>query len=214
MRRLMVLLMVLTVQLGLCCAPAEANWWDAIEALSGPGPFSGRGNVMTTICPPLGGNRAGPSHILSRPADLPESVPCFFLDFRNFKAEEDDRFPEVSAKVVEFGFSFQLRRALEMGSGVGWIRFKSASRLGGTDVTTDRMTLTPLRVVVKPLLALPYFRQHSRWGSVLKYYVRESVLIGRLTGEDFGVQRGVFNTEHEFVTSAGFIIDVGELLGY
>ncbi len=139
---------------------------------------------------------------------LPSHMPCFFLDARSVVTVPDDNFPRrSSAFVVDSGVTFPITRPLEIGVGAGFVRFHTG------DISRYRFTFTPMRFVVKPLLLVPKWRKSTKL-DFLKYYIKETIIVGRLRGEDFGVSNDVFDnkTWKDYVTSGGFIIDVFELL--
>lgn len=182
--------------------PAQAKIIDWLEQLSGPGPFGTRGSVLVS-----GGCVQPDLPRLGIDSTTPATTPCWFFDLRRFHADADEFFNAVNAEAYDFGATFQVRRPIELGFGMGFIRFSS------NGVNTTKVTTTPLRVVVKPLLFVPKL-QDKKWAGFLKYYVRESVIWGRLTQDDFGISaaRHVFNEKNDVVTSAGFLIDLGELI--
>jgi hypothetical protein len=225
-RNLRLVGLVLASVLG-CAWPAQAGLLDILEELSGPGPFGYKGNVLTTFkCLKVsaGGYTYTPHRNFGIPGEVevkpqlpgraaeykpppPAFMPCFFADFRRLQSLANDNFRnQTNAKTVELGITFPLARPIEIGAGAGWIQFDTVG------ITTRRATLTPLRVVIKPLFFIPQ-HQKQDWLAFLKYYVKETVIIGRLRGEDFGVDNSVFDnkTSRDFVTSAGFIIDLGEV---
>ena len=202
MKRAFVLTSAVLVLLAVSAQPAEANIWDVLEQLSGPGPFHSRGNVLVS-----GGCVQPQVPHLGIDSRVPARAPCWFFDLRRFHADADEFFRAVDAQAYDFGATFQVRRPIELGFGMGLIHFSS------NGVNTTKVTTTPLRVVVKPLLIVPKLRD-KKWAGVVKYYVRESVIWGRLTQDDFGISaaRHVFNEKNDVVTSAGFLIDLGELI--
>ena len=232
-RRLTVAAMIVAAVFGFAQS-AHASIWDILEELSGPGPFhTDKGNVLVSgFCQGLIKN--GLEHEPATPFGIPSKVrqfkpgspadvrnaaplvdilpntPCFFVDFRTLATDpdEDNFTKEVHAKALEAGVTFPVRTQLEIGAGVGFIRFTTG------DVVTPRFTMTPLRVVFKPLLLFPKLRENHRY-AFLKYYVKETVIVGRLRGKDFDVADSVFSNDgwSDIVTSAGFVIDVFELLG-
>ena len=184
--------------------PAHAGIIDVLEQLSGPGPF---GTKVPGLL--IDGGCGGRNVPLGIPVSAPPPTrPCFYFDARPFfHADANQFYPSVDADAYEFGLTFPVRLPIELGFGAGLIRFNS------NGVTTTKATTTPVRVVVKPLFIVPQLRD-NKWAGLVKYYVRETIIWGRLTQDDFGVSatRHVFNEKNERVTSAGFLIDAGELL--
>src|SRR2546426_6452456 len=90
-------------------SPAEADIWDFLAELSGPGPFDGRGKLpeaaMATIY--CRGVRSGSGFL--RLLDNPDARgPCFFAEVHNFEAPDDERFFRVRATITEVGTTYRL----------------------------------------------------------------------------------------------------------
>jgi hypothetical protein len=194
--------------------PAAADWWDWLQELSGPGPFKTEGNVMWSICP-------GPGTVF-RPYDNagPPKL-CVFVDVRRFVNWDDDnflKFGRVRLQTYDFGVAWEVRRAVDVGLGFGVMHFAA----NGTG--SNRLSITPLRTTVKPLLlladllrkgdALERNRTARRWASILKYYARLSVIPGTIDATNFGVSTSLsdFKAKNDRVASAGFLVDFSELL--
>jgi len=110
---------------------------------------------------------------------------------------------------------------VSLGFGVGWIRFNAKAR----GAETTRFLVTAPRIVLKPA---PIFGSKDFWeapgnrklrtvASVFKFYIRNNIIHGDLTGADFGLREGNANlnfaVRHDRVWSSGFIIDLSEVLG-
>jgi hypothetical protein len=199
---------------------ADAGLWDLIEQLDGPGPSSGNGNIMVNlICSDSGANQNDPfakrlRHGLLRIPESPSGGACLFFDFRSFKADEDERFFPVDIDVTEFGPSFRLHAALEIGAGVGWLSFKSRFPGETSDLEGTRMTVSFPRLVFKPLMAIPFgpFKDNPGWG-FFQMYFRETIVVGNVADEDFASKPGTeFSRDDQRVSSMGFIIDVTSAL--
>jgi len=209
MKRLRLIVVGLVVVMAQARA-AQANIWDFLEQLSGPGPFHSRGNVLFSgacLSQLGGGNAAGAMNYFGIPPEVTSpATPCFYFDLRRLRADADGRFKEVDASAYEFGVTFPIRRPIEIGAGLGWIHFES------NGASTNQFSGTPLRVVLKPLLFVPSL-QTKKWPGFIKYQVKMTIIDG-MAGEDFGVSNSVFDerNKHNFLTSAGFIIDVLELI--
>ena len=196
--------------------PAEAGLIDWMEELSGPGPFTGNGGLVGTIC--FGGPLKSESEsraariVGSAPED--KQKPCAYFDFRHLETENDDNFHQfgrtVGATAYDFGATWLLYRPIEVGAGVGFIRFAA------NDVSATRMTLTGPRVVIKPLLMLTPTRHWggtwARVASVVKLHARQTIILGNLQASDFGVAPGLsaFDVDNDQVTSFGVMFDVTE----
>jgi hypothetical protein len=201
--------------------PATAgDWYDVLEALTGPGPFKHKRPfpvnhlAVTGFC--FGPSKDGaPAYsILGRSSGISDQVPCLFFDFVGYHvdqaANKHGNFGDVDLDHFEVGVSFQLHRPFEIGAALGVARFES----GG--VVTKKPTFTPLRFLVKPLYFLPdrwgNLRSHD-WPGFLKIEVREMILGGPLTGDMFGSTAAAFNIEHDYLTSVGsLVIDVGPIV--
>src|SRR5205823_4424459 len=100
----------------------------------------------------------------------------------------------------------RLHPALELGVGIGWIQFHSKG--GGRDVTTSKPIVSLPRVIVMPLLAVPQW-QDKRYLGFLKVYYRYTLIMGRLTDENFASKTGtVLDVKNERKNSAGLIFDL------
>jgi len=191
---------------------AEAKIWDWLEELNGPGPSGSRGNFMANIfCSGTSSastRQTGRFFQIPREPDARET--CLYFDRRWFHADDEARFYPVNVTITEFGPSFRLHRAVELGAGVGWMSFSSKHGVTNQEFEGSRMTITFSRLVVKPLVALPVqtFRNDPDWG-FLQYYIRETVVVGELTQGDFASKPGTtFSRTNQRLTSMGFIIDV------
>lgn len=195
-------------------APAEANWWDWIHQLSGPGPSDSRGNALATIC--FGAADRGDARVL-----------CPFIDVRRFVTRPEDNFPNrVEFEAFDFGVTWMLaKRRVELGAGAGFMRFHSEDRIADRgEITTTKLTFNAPRVVVVPLAFLapdaslrPLRSGRARLLRLLKVYARLNVIPGTIDATDFGVPLGsgsgesTFSAKNDVVLSHGFIIDIGEL---
>jgi hypothetical protein len=191
--------------------PAHAGLIDWMQEWSGPGRFAGYWPIPTvTWCP--------------RPYQpASESVqnqhPCFFFEYRHLTAVDGDNFPlKVTAQIYDGGLSWELRRSLELGFGLGILR-------AGTDVAdATRFTISAPRVAIKPLLlfaevggfdaASAENARKRRWLSFMKVYTSMNLIGGRLKAEDLGVSasQSSYDRKNEWVPSFGVLIDVGELI--
>ena len=201
--------------------PAKANLWDWIQEWSGPGPFHGSWyNSMFELCPgKIEQLDRSEKRVLNAPYRPGKDNTCIFFDFRNFKNEDDDNFPaSVSAKFYEVGVSARVHRAVEIGFGLGAVHLSSES--GGNAVKETKMVLTVPRVAIKPVLFFgppSFWESHEKWRkavSVLKFYVKENIIVGEMTAADFAVDPKVnsFRAKDDHVASLGFSFDVTELL--
>lgn len=221
MRRWLCSALVLVAVLAPRPAYAGKSWWDFLEALSGPGPFKGKTHFMFEgVC--AGSTDTGASgkprelKWIGRPHDSsPRSLediarrPCLYVDLARLEAPERPPYPHaVVATFSEVGVSYAVIRPIDLGIGVGVLRFSTPMSSGTR--TETRAVLTPIRFVVKPLFMIPSL-QKQEWPDVLRVYFKQSLLIGGLNGGDFGADPAVFSEPSEFVRSFGLVIDVGQL---
>ena len=202
-------------------APAQANIWDWLEELNGPGPSRSRGNFMVNLlCRDTNGlNGSGNARALGRFLQIPAlpdaKTTCLYVDQRWLLAEEDTRFHPVKVSITELGSSVWLHSTVELGAGVGVMRFSSRNPGTNQKFSGARMTISFPRLVFRPLLAIPNVenRKNANWG-FLQIYFKESIIVGDLSDEDFASKPGTdFSRRHQRVESMGFIIDVTSLIG-
>ena len=207
--------------------PAYANLWDWLQEFSGPGPFHDRWvatDLMFDFCQaPLGKGPLltdfnAPTEVNAAGQTVPQPVLCVYFDEHNFANEDNDNFGvnNVHVDTYEAGVSARVHRAVSLGLGGGLMRINTPGH------TAYKGTLTLPRVVIKPamLYGTDAFWNSHPWYYVLlgsvKYYVKLDVVVGDVTGADFGLQSGApnfnFKTRHERLASAGFIIDVGNIV--
>ncbi len=223
--------------------PARADFWDWLSEFSGPGPFHARyPNLMFDICPGetfavdkqgkqiLNEDGTPKKNTLLRDFETPlpssttkEGVPrvpkCIYSDLRFFENRPDDNFGVRNVKVdfYQAGVSVRLHHAIGLGFGGGAMRISTP---GNPDAWQGMLTAP--RVVVKPLLIYgsPEFWERNGWlhllASSVKYYVKEDIILGHVTGKDFGAPPGSANAEFDFlndrVFSTGFVVDISDVL--
>jgi len=191
-------------------AQAEAGLWDWLDELNGPGPSDGRGNFMFNLFCSGSAPARRVGRVFQIPRDPDARETCLYFDRRWFHAEEDDRFHPVNVTITEFGPSFRLHRAVELGAGVGWMSFSSRHGVTNQNFEGTSMTITISRLALKPLVLLPgqRFRSDPDWG-FLQFYIRETVIATELTEVDFASKPGItFKRTNPRVSSMGFIVDV------
>jgi hypothetical protein len=192
---------------------AEANVWDWIHELSGPGKSKTQGAVVYSDC-------------FDSLRTAPMTRPCLFLDWQSYRNLDDDNFPNsVRFDFYDVGVTWKLHRsrAIEVGAGIGLVRFSSDDQINDTDdkVTTNRVTVILPRLVLAPG-ALFFDRSASGTGAriarVFKLYGRQNIIPGTIDATDFGVRLGTGEGESTFTEdndrpwSYGLIFDFGELL--
>jgi hypothetical protein len=203
---------------------------DWLQELSGPGPFNAKVvNLIVDACPSAqflakSGDTRGPNLFASdydQPADSKKPPVCLFIDNRRFQNDgSSDNFGagDIDVHAFEIGGSVRVHRAISVGLGVGRISFKS-----GNGSEAARFLVTAPRVVLKPALL---FGSEEFWrlkstrvktlAGMIKFYVRNNIISGKLTGADFGLAPGAenynFAVSHDRVWSSGFVLDLSELL--
>jgi len=242
MRRVLTVLGLFLATLLVSPRPARADFWDWLQEFSGPGPFHARlPNLMFDICP----GDAQPFNEQGRLLDSGEPSPflrdfdepaastlrsdngkgiarvpkCIYADFRFFENRPDDNFgvPGVKVDFYQAGVSVRLHHAIGLGFGGGAMRISSP---GNPDAWQPMLTAP--RVVIKPLLiygSAEYWRKHNRLHlvfSTVKYYLKEDIILGHVTGQDFGAKPGSANADFDFlndrVFSTGFVVDISDAL--
>jgi hypothetical protein len=145
----------------------------------------------------------GPGHDHNR-------LVCGYFDIGSFDSDGDQDpgrgFPPLSARVYDFGPSIRIHDGIDIGAGVGWVRFT------GSGVDFRQGSFTPFRAIVRPLLlALPETKRR-KWMGVFSFYWKEMYVWGRLTGADFGAPQSDFVEDGEMIRSFGINLDVTALL--
>ena len=176
------------------------DWWDYLDQLSGPGPFYDGPAIGATI-----GCFEDGQFVWRRAVRERRFSPCVYWDWRELSARPRAPFAEVSANLVDSGVSFHLTPYFEYGVGLGVAHFATTVR--ETDFKVTNFTLTPARLVLKPLRAIPEWRGNTRAG-FLQIVVRDTVRFGRLTSADFGAPNDPWSTGTEHLTGVTLVIDV------
>jgi hypothetical protein len=140
---------------------------------------------------------------------------CGYLDFGIFQTPPEridsvtgqavyrNGFPQVHAFLWDIGPSARLHDGLDIGGGFGRVEFKRPGADG-----FGRNTITPLRVVMRPvLLALP---EHLRkkWMGVFSIFWKETYVIGELNGAHFGIPDSKWSVDGELIRSFGINFDL------
>ena len=182
-------------------AAAWDRWWDYLDQLSGPGPFHGGPTLATTFGCVKEGKFVWVSAVPA--SDTFRFEPCWYFDWRQLSAEPSARFGHVDADLVETGLSVEWR-FLELGAGVGVARFTTAA--GDTTHSVNNFTLTPVRLVFKPLRI---FSRSPRLG-FLQVIGRDTIRFGRLTAADFVAPASAWpeGTGTEQLLGVSLVIDV------
>jgi hypothetical protein len=178
-----------------------------IERLSGPGPFRG-----IDIFGPVGcftknsEGRSRPAPVWSCYGALREDTePTWWIDFEfgSYKSEDDPLVNHTTVKLRRWEVRAttlvaSTRDIVEVGFGAGAYHFSG-------DFDGFAKLALPLRVGAYPVKA---FCRDCKWGRVVQLWAKQTLLAGRITGEDFGVPASSFNENWEAVSSFGVLFDV------
>jgi hypothetical protein len=210
-------------------ASAQAGFIRWLEKLSGPGPFVGAGLEVYGLCYGLR---------VADPGETPDPNRKWFWDGNCRRASRDQQrltvgvqfsklvgdngllydetVPEdlrdsVGATLFLGSADLGVMRALDVGAGVGFVRFTGMPSAGFT-----RVALEPLRVTWKPLT------MRSRGADSAAMYKREwlqvrlvmTVLPGGFDAEDFGAIPGSYSSGTEVQANMYLIVNVANLLGW
>jgi hypothetical protein len=181
-----------------------ADWWDALDALSGPGPFHAAAPVVPLKFSCLQDGEVTP--IWRATPD--RNDPCLFFQFQKLKVDPKTPFSEVNATIVQAGLTFEQDPALEVGFGVGVANFTTT--VGSTDYGVKNFIVSP-RIVFKPLRLIPAWRRNPKYG-VFQMHYRPVLRFGDIDGSDFGVPASTFSAGTEFLKGGSvFVFDLLEL---
>ncbi|MEP7309443.1 MAG: hypothetical protein ABJA98_28390 [Acidobacteriota bacterium] len=192
-------------------APARASigWWDYLEEMSGPGPFSKRGplgiftidtGVACRIDTPASSDQAGRGSrwVFINSADCaldptrrgPRKVTDFFSVRLGATSTEGDRplFSDrsrelqgkVTAWTVEAKFTRRLDAAIELAAGGGIIFFTGDT----IDHQIARPTVTPLSIVFTPI-GLLHRHSPEKFDGLVGLRFEQIAVLGGLTAKDF-----------------------------
>jgi hypothetical protein len=150
--------------------------------------------------------RGGPGHKDQR-------LICGYIDQGFFNTSgsstnSERGFSKIRAHLSDLGFSARLHDGIDLGAGMGWVNFSGENVTAGT-----KFALTPIRLVVRPLLlAIPEARRDKlRWMGVLSVYWKETYVAGKLKASDFGSSTDTFSVDGELIRSFGFNADITAL---
>jgi len=201
-------------------AYAHAGWWDWLDALSGPGPFSNGVMVDTRVAcrvetdQPAGENDAAWASYFSNPECFTnsEKVKSYFeiragritTDEKALFADApNERKGRVAAHLVSGLLMRQFDPALAMGAGVGWLWFSGSNVTGHP----GRLAFTPISIAFSPLKV---FAPSSRKAGFIVIHAEEIAVLGRLTARDFDpASKSSFNTNSDLVSSIAVTLDFG-----
>lgn len=200
---------------------SDQSWWGWLDELSGPGPFTGSSVELLKLCKDREGItgtsiRGVRNWSVGTPTN---TTHCFWADQRFFHVDKDQDFPAIQANLYDQGLSVTWRRLVSAGVGVGLIRFNSEGPTG--HVTTNRLTLTPVRLTVNPLNVFSFkdpasFSERERvWSNILSVpqaYYKVVCIPGKLSGANFGAPTSTFTSGGECLESYGIQLNLLELL--
>lgn len=157
----------------------------------------------------------------SGPGHSHDSLICGYFDFGRFSSEVDDKtrldnrgFPKTRANLFDFGFDARVHDGIDIGAGAGWLTFTS-SPLNQAEVHRRMGTLTPLRVLIRPVLLVVPEECRKAWMGVFSFYWKETYVYGKLKGADFGLtgpDADRFIADGELLRSYGVTLDLSALL--
>jgi hypothetical protein len=180
--------------------------WDIVDALSGPGPFSG----IPVATAKISCWQNGVAKVTTAMLRPDKNDPCLYFEFHRLHVDAKAPYAEVTAKLFGLGVSFELDPALEVGAGAGVAYFSTT--VGTTDFNVTNFTVTP-RLVFRPLRLVPRWRNNTRLGFLQMHY-RPTVRFGDIDGSDFGAPASTFSAGTELLEKSGswIVIDVLEAL--
>ena len=228
MRTTRLLLFVLAASL--CPAAAQASIWSWLEELSGPGPFHGGVVWVPVLCHDKDAEKLDVPPKWHRclvkvttkkeetiratqafPVPVVFAVKVGWLTsdngprFKDLPPTDGDNRGKVSVLPVSGLFLFRLYRALDVGGGAGLLRVSGE----GFD-PLYRVSLIPVSASLTPLALNRAWQAHP-WAYILRAEVETSFHPTGFKGTDFNNTRTTFKSGPEFLTRAGFVIDVGAL---
>jgi hypothetical protein len=201
----------------------DQSWWGWLDELSGPGPFRGSSVELLKLCQDRGASinsGRGIRGIANWSLGTPNNTTnCVWADQRFLHVGADQDFPAIAANLYDQGLSITWRRLVSVGVGIGLIRFNSDGPTG--HVTTNRVTLTPLRLTANPLNLLSFknpaaFSDRERiWSNILsvpQVYYKLVCIPGALNGASFGAPTSTFASSGECLESYGIQLNLLELM--
>jgi hypothetical protein len=204
-------LIFFVVAVALWPATAHAGFWSWLEELSGPGPFRGYMFSFTVACVRDDGFNACPVGDEATRQRIVVRVGRFTSKedrarFKDLPANDEDNQEDVHVMPVSGLWMFRLHRSLEAGPGIGFMRVSGK----GFDAFS-KVSLTPLSATFTPF-ALSEELAKSRWAYVVRLELDTSYFPQGFNGADFENTRTNFDSGPEFLTRAGFVLDLGALV--
>jgi len=218
-------LLVFVAAASLFPAVAQANIWSWLEELSGPGPFHGEMLWVPVVCydkpdwhPCLVRVTTKDEDAIrtTKPLPIPMvvAVKIGYLRsdngprFKDLPATDPDNQGKVAVLPVSGLFLFRLQRWIDVGFGAGIMRVSGE----GFD-PIYRVSLIPVSASIMPLALNREWQDHP-WAYILRAEIESSYLPQGFRGTDFNNTRTSFKSGPEFLTRAGFVLDVGAVASW
>jgi hypothetical protein len=205
---------IFVVAVALWPATAHAGFWSWLEELSGPGPFRGYMFSFTVACVRDDGFNACPVGDEATRQRIVVSVGRFTSKedrprFKDLPANDQDNQGDVHVMPVSGLWMFRLHRSLEAGPGIGFMRVSGK----GFDAFS-KVSLTPLSATFTPFALSEELAKSrwARWAYVVRLELDTSYFPQGFNGADFENTRTNFDSGPEFLTRAGFVLDLGALV--
>ena len=216
-------LLVATIVVGGLVLPrpayAHAGWWDWLDAMSGPGPFSN--GIMLDM-------RLACRIEKDQPATQDDAswapfsnLDCLtssrkvkgYFEVRGGRVTTDEkplfsdapneRRGRVAAHLVSGLFMRQFDPTFALGTGAGWIWFSGVNVQGHP----GRFAFTPVSIAFTPLKV---FAPSSRKAGFIVIHAEEIAILGRIKATDFDpASKSSFSTNSDLVTSIAVTLDFG-----
>ncbi|HSC27417.1 MAG TPA: hypothetical protein VLD67_09095 [Vicinamibacterales bacterium] len=207
-------------------ASAQDGFWRWLERLSGPGPYHGWGVSVTPLCfGVVKKDRLAADPDRGGPVEPFLDIGCGKASRNDFRAmlrfefawlgaddnklEYDGDRTRDELKTNAFSFipavDFGVTRWLEIGAGMGFIRFT-----GDAFDSFSKPAIQPLRVRAKPLLFRRNLPTEQKLAYPLEFLQIEYVVTlipDGFEAQDFGAVPGTFSTGTEFLSSVSVVVD-------
>ena len=133
---------------------------------------------------------------------------CAYIDQGLFRAPRNDArgFAKIGAHLTDIGPSLRLHDGVDLGAGFGYVTFS-----GDRVEASPHLTVTPLRLIFRPVTLIVPEEYRRRWMGVLNIYWKETFVVGKLNARDFGSATDGFSVDGELVRSFGLNFDVTAL---
>jgi hypothetical protein len=144
----------------------------------------------------------------SGPGHADPRLICAYIDQGLFRAPRNDArgFGKVGAHLTDVGPSLRLHDGVDLGAGFGYVTFS-----GDRVEASPHLTVTPLRLIFRPVTLIVPEEYRRRWMGVFNIYWKETFVVGKLNARDFGSTTDGFAVDGELVRSFGLNFDVTAL---